>query len=188
MDHFLSLLPKACRLDLGLFAAAGIPRQGLAALANEDTIAQPTTKLTRMLSSGAQTMKPLPITKIHTILYVKDQTRSMDFYSRVLNCEPALNVAGMTEFTLSESCVLGLMPEMGIKLLLGDRLPDPADAAGIPRAELYLHVADPLEHHLRALEAGATELSGLANRDWGDRVAYSLDPDGHVLAFAEKGN
>ncbi|MEW6405763.1 MAG: hypothetical protein AB1649_28560 [Chloroflexota bacterium] len=29
-------------------------------------------------------------------------------------------------------------------------------------------------------------MSALADRDWGDRVAYSLDADGHVLAFTEK--
>ncbi|RJP55771.1 MAG: glyoxalase [Anaerolineaceae bacterium] len=122
----------------------------------------------------------------HLILYVQDQTRSAEFYSRVFDCEPTLNVPGMTEFPLSETCVLGLMPEAGIKRLLGDRLPDPASANGIPRAELYLRVTNPPEYHRRALDAGATELSELKDRDWGDRAAYSLDPDGHVLAFAEK--
>jgi uncharacterized glyoxalase superfamily protein PhnB len=126
------------------------------------------------------------IAKTHLILYVQDQTRSAEFYSRVFDCAPTLNVPGMTEFPLSESCVLGLMPEAGIKRLLGDLLPDPARGSGIPRAEIYLRVTDPLAYHRRALEAGAAELSPLADRDWGDRVAYSLDPDGHVLAFAEK--
>lgn len=126
------------------------------------------------------------IAKTHIILYVKDQTRSAEFYSRVLNCEPSLDVPGMTEFILSETCVLGLMPEAGIKRLLGEKLPDPAQAAGIPRAELYLCVANPLEYHLRAISAGAAELSELQDRDWGDRAAYSLDHNGHVLAFAEK--
>jgi uncharacterized protein len=92
----------------------------------------------------------------------------------------------MTEFTLSETCILELMPEAGIKRLLGDRLPDLAQANGVPRAEIYLHVTNPLDYHRRAIEAGATELSPLADRDWGDRVAYRLDPDGHVMAFAEK--
>jgi uncharacterized glyoxalase superfamily protein PhnB len=128
------------------------------------------------------------ITKTHLILYVKNQARSAEFYTRVLNCEPSLNVSGMTEFILSETCVLGLMPEAGIKLLLGDKLPDPAQAAGIPRAEIYLYVENPSDYHRRALEAGAIELSELQDRDWGDCAAYCLDPDGHVLAFAEKNN
>ncbi len=131
-------------------------------------------------------MTTTPIAKTHIILYVKDQTHSAEFYSRVLNCVPSLNVPGMTEFTLSDNTVLGLMPEAGIKRLLGEKLPDPARAAGIPRTEIYLRVTNPLTYHRRAIEAGATELSDLQDRDWGDRVAYSLDPDGHVLAFAGK--
>ena len=121
------------------------------------------------------------------VLYVADQERSTSFYSRVLGREPSLCVSGMTEFPLVDGSSLGLMPEAGIKRLLGDALPDPASAAGIPRAELYLLVDDPEAYHARALSAGARELSGLAKRDWGDRVAYCLDPDGHVLAFAERG-
>lgn len=127
-----------------------------------------------------------PIAKTDLILYVKDQARSAEFYSRVLDCAPSLNVPGMTEFILSDNTVLGLMPEAGIKRLLGEKLPDPARAAGIPRVEIYLHVTNPLAYHRRALEAGATELSELQDREWGDRAAYSLDPDSHVLAFAEK--
>lgn len=91
----------------------------------------------------------------------------------------------MTEFSLSDTCVLGLMPEAGIKRLLGSQLPDPAVANGTPRAELYLRVDNPQAFHQRALEMGARELSGLEKRNWGDLAAYSLDPDGHVLAFAK---
>ncbi len=122
----------------------------------------------------------------HFILYVADQARSTAFYSRVLDCQPTLNVPGMTEFTLSANTILGLMPIAGIKRLLGDQLPDPARSTGIPRSELYLLVQQPLDYHRRAIKAGAVELSGLEDRDWGHRAAYSLDPDGHVLAFAEQ--
>lgn len=90
----------------------------------------------------------------------------------------------MTEFALPGGAVLGLMPEAGIRRLLGDVLPDPVAARGVPRAELYLVVTDPAPYHARALAAGARELSGLARRDWGHWAAYSLDPDGHVIAFA----
>jgi len=118
------------------------------------------------------------------ILYVKDQAASADFYQRVLDRQPRLNVPGMTEFALTDGSVLGLMPAAGIKRFLGDRLPDPAQANGVPRAEVYLRVDDPAAYHERALTLGATEMDGLAHRDWGDIAAYSLDPDGHVLAFA----
>ena len=120
---------------------------------------------------------------INLILYVKDQARSREFYAIALGMAPRLDVPGMTEFELAAGCVLGLMPEKGIKRLLPG-LPDPEAGNGIPRAEVYLTVPDPDLYHARALAAGAGELSPMGPRGWGDRAAYSLDPDGHVLAFA----
>lgn len=120
----------------------------------------------------------------HFILYVADQARSTAFYEAALGLAPRLNVPGMTEFALPGGGVLGLMPEAGIRRLLGGALPDPALARAAPRCELYLLVDDPAAAHARALAAGARELSPLAPRDWGHTAAYALDPDGHVLAFA----
>lgn len=120
------------------------------------------------------------------ILYVADQSRAAEFYRAVLAIEPRLDVPGMTEFELGPACVLGLMPEAGIRRLLGEALPDPAAGNGVPRAELYLAVDDPGAYHARAIAAGARELSPLEPRGWGDDVAYALDPDGHVLAFARR--
>jgi predicted enzyme related to lactoylglutathione lyase len=120
----------------------------------------------------------------HFILYVEDQKRSTDFYSAVLRTEPRLCVPGMTEYALPGGGVLGLMPEAGIQKLLGPLLPDPSKARGTPRSELYLVVAEAEGHHSRSLAAGAKELSPMQMRSWGHVAGYSLDPDGHVLAFA----
>lgn len=124
--------------------------------------------------------------KAHLILYVADQQTSTEFYRSVLALEPTLNVPGMTEFTISDDCILGLMPERGIKRLLGDRLPDPAQANGIPRAELYLRVDEPEAYHRRAIGHGARELSAVDRRDWGDIAGYCMDRDGHVIAFSKE--
>jgi uncharacterized glyoxalase superfamily protein PhnB len=126
------------------------------------------------------------ITRAHLILYVADQRAAAAFWREVLDVAPRLDVPGMTEFSLGSGAVLGLMPEQGIRRLLGSALPDPAGASGVPRAEVYLVLeaaADVEAHHRRALAAGATELSPPAARDWGDVAGYSLDPDGHVVAF-----
>ena len=123
--------------------------------------------------------------RVHFILYVENQEESTRFYRSVLDLEPVLEVAGMTEFQLNESSVLGLMPETGIKKLLGPALPDPKDARGMPRAEIYLVVSHAKACYDRAMANGAKSLSELAMRDWGQQVAYCLDLDGHVLAFAE---
>lgn len=120
----------------------------------------------------------------HLILYVADQGRAREFYEAVLAVRPRLDVPGMTEFDLGDGAVLGLMPEAGIRRLLGDALPDPARASKVPRAELYLVVESPAQVHARALAAGARELSPPLPRDWGAVVGYCLDPDGHVLAVA----
>ncbi len=118
------------------------------------------------------------------ILFVEDQKRSTSFYSAVLSIEPRLCVPGMTEYALPGGGVLGLMPEAGIRKLLGPELPDPSKAQGIPRSELYLLVEKAEEHHSRSLACGARELSPMQSRGWGHVAGYSLDPDGHVLAFA----
>ncbi|MBZ0283409.1 MAG: glyoxalase [Anaerolineae bacterium] len=124
------------------------------------------------------------ILKSQTIMYVDDQHRSTEFYKVVLNKEPHLNTPGMTEFELTGGAVLGLMPKAAILRLLGDRLPNPLAPADMLRAEIYLIVDNPVQYHQRALDAGAHNLSDLADRDWGHSVAYCLDLDGHVLAFA----
>ncbi len=125
------------------------------------------------------------ITRSHFILYVEDPSSSKQFYSAVLGLEPTLDVPGMTEFRLNDGTVLGLMPVDGILRLLANRIPDPRGGSGIPRSELYLLVDDPGSYHRRAVSGGAKELSALAPRDWGHEAAYSLDADGHVLAFAK---
>jgi len=121
----------------------------------------------------------------HLILYVRDQSRSTDFYRIALDSAARLDVPGMTEFELRPGCVLGLMPEAGISRLIGPALPDPVAGRAGARAELYLVVADASAAHGRAIAAGGVELSAVAERSWGHRVGYVLDPDGHVLAFAE---
>lgn len=122
---------------------------------------------------------------VHLILYVSEQARARAFYRRALDTAPRLDVPGMTEFDLGGGAVLGLMPEAGIRQLLGPKLPDPS-ASQTPRAELYLRVSDPEAAHARALAAGGRELSPVRPRSWGDRAGYVLDPDQHVLAFASR--
>ncbi|MBK9401680.1 MAG: hypothetical protein IPN36_12755 [Bacteroidetes bacterium] len=50
--------------------------------------------------------------------------------------------------------------------------------------ELYLLVDDIEVTSAFALTAKAKLVSPAALRDWGHRVVYFSDPDGHVIAFA----
>lgn len=117
------------------------------------------------------------------ILYVEDQQVSTRFYEQLLNRTADLNVPGMTEFNLSPELKLGLMPNKGIAKILQDQLPHPSDGSGIPRCELYFMVENLETDFASACELGKL-ISPLENRDWGHRVGYLADPDGHVVALA----
>jgi len=122
------------------------------------------------------------------ILYVSSQEKSKQFYSEILKQSPSLDVPGMTEFTLANNLKLGLMPNDGIAKIVTPVLPDPTSGNGIPRCELYLLVDNLEEIFELAVQLGAKKVSDISVRDWGDRVGYMSDFDGHVIAFAEKSN
>ena len=120
------------------------------------------------------------------IIYVNNQEKSKIFYEKLLGYKPMLDVQGMTEFQLSDSVILGIMPEEGIMRILENKIPNPAHANGVPRSELYLFVDEPDQYYSRLVEAGGTGISKAEPRNWGDYVAYGSDIDGNILAFAKK--
>ncbi|MBK6610985.1 MAG: lactoylglutathione lyase [Sphingobacteriales bacterium] len=119
------------------------------------------------------------------ILYVKDQDASCKFYQNIFRRPPDLNVPGMTEFNISNNCKVGLMPNKGIANILGPKMPHPDTGTGIPRCELYLQVDNIQEEFENAIKSKAALISPIIDRDWGDKVCYFSDPDGHIIAFAE---
>lgn len=123
---------------------------------------------------------------IETVLYVNNQQVSTDFYTKIFRRNPDLNVPGMTEFRLAENYKLGLMPNNGIAKILSGRMPHPDQGNGIPRCELYLYVEDIELESDNAINSGAKLISPIEDRDWGDKVCYFADLDGHIIAFAKK--
>jgi hypothetical protein len=137
-----------------------------------------------MLAAQDRTERKMAMKEAYFILYVSDQAESALYYGEVLDRKPILDVPGITEFELRDGSILGLIPVQSAGRLLGKSLF--RSSSKVPKAELYLVVDDPGICHQRALDRGATELSPMQLRDWGHRAAYSMDHDGHVLAFAEK--
>lgn len=125
------------------------------------------------------------ILHVETILYVQDQVASTLFYSKLFRKKPDLEVPGITEFKINDQFKFGLMPNYGIQKIL-TTMPHPTLGTGIPRCEVYLEVNDIALEFNNALSAGATLISGMEARDWGDMVCYFADPDGHIIAFAQK--
>ncbi|WP_288982295.1 VOC family protein [uncultured Flavobacterium sp.] len=128
----------------------------------------------------------MKINQLEFILYVSNQEKSTKFYETILQQNPSLNVPGMTEFSLNEFVKIGLMPNEGIAKIITPILPHPTSGNGIPRCELYLQVENIETIFEGAKRAGAIEISPIALRDWGDRVGYVADFDGHVIAFATR--
>lgn len=113
------------------------------------------------------------------ILYVTDQDRAREFYQRVLDTHPTLDVPGMTEFDLG-GATLGLMPGADILTLLGGRI----RTGDGQRCELYLRRPDAAAALERAVANGGHLLDAIRSRPWGEQAGYVLDPDDHVLALA----
>jgi uncharacterized glyoxalase superfamily protein PhnB len=125
---------------------------------------------------------------IETILYVNDQEASCRFYQNLFRQPADLHVPGMTEFNVSANCKMGLMPNKGIAKILAGQTLHPDSGNGIPRCELYLYVDNIQFEFDNAIKSGAKLISQVLDRDWGDKVCYFSDPDGHIIAFAEKVN
>ncbi len=123
--------------------------------------------------------------EVEFILYVADQEQSREFYEQLLGLSPSLDVPGMTEFILKDGVKFGLMPQDGIANILSPTLSHPKKASGVPRCELYLKVDNASVYLEKGVRLGGLLISELQMRDWGDKVGYLSDFDGHVIAFAE---
>ena len=77
------------------------------------------------------------------------------------------------------------MPNNGIAKILSDKTPHPNQGNGIPRCELYFYVENIELEFENATKTGAKQISEIKNQDWGDKVCYFSDIDGHIISFAE---
>lgn len=126
------------------------------------------------------------MTKTYFIIYVEDQEKTKLFYELLFNKEPILDEPGMTEFELPDGSILGVMPIESIQKLFGSDFTNTHERKSLPQTEFYIIVENAIELHKRAIQLGATEIRKFDMMDWGDKVAYSINHDGHILAFAER--
>lgn len=128
----------------------------------------------------------MKISQAEIILYVANQEKSKLFYQTLFDKKPDLDVPGMTEFCINDFLKLGLMPNDGIAKIITPLMPHPNLGKGIPRCELYL-LTDDLENHFeKMLHFGATLVSPISERNWGDVAGYFADEDGHIIALAKR--
>jgi uncharacterized glyoxalase superfamily protein PhnB len=120
------------------------------------------------------------------IFFVQDQFKSKEFYKKVLQIEPVLDVPGMTEFMVFPGLKLGIMPAEGMHSILKGKISHPSLITDVPKSELYITVDNPSESLSRAIEHGAKLISNVESRNWGDDAGYCMDSDGYIIAFAKK--
>jgi len=126
------------------------------------------------------------MTKTLFIIYVENQEKSKMFYEFLFNKKPILDEPGMCEFELPDGSILGIMPNNSIEKLFGEKFKEKNINKTLPQTEFYFIVENAEELHARAVQLGATEIRAFEKMDWGDKVAYSINHDGHILAFAER--
>ena len=124
--------------------------------------------------------------KTFFIIYVENLEKTKTFYELLFNIRPIIDEPGMCEFKLLDGSTLGIMPSTSLSKLFGKSFEKQKKTRSLPSAEFYFIVDDPLLCHQRALQLGSTEIREFSEMDWGDKAAYSLNHDGHILAFAER--
>jgi lactoylglutathione lyase len=115
----------------------------------------------------------------HVILYVADLDRSTAFYRDMIGLDVKFSEAGYVEFA-TEGTKFGLYERDRLPGLIGR---GPA-ATGLGGEVLFLEPNVDREAE-RLADAGVPILFGPVDRPWGQRTVHVLDPDGHVVEFAQ---
>jgi catechol 2,3-dioxygenase-like lactoylglutathione lyase family enzyme len=118
----------------------------------------------------------------YVVLIVEDVARAVGFYTRALGLRLAHDAGTYAQLDTGPTRV-GLYQRAAMSQTLGRplRRPDP-DRPGF---ELGFKVADCDQAYARLLGQGAEPGAPPTDRPWGQRTAYVLDPDGHLVELAE---
>ena len=127
--------------------------------------------------------RPLRVAELdHVVVRCRDQAASLDFYTRVLGLELGHRSGSFAQLRTGATRV-ALYERAAMARTLGRplRAPDP-DAPGF---ELGFKVPDCDSAWAELLARGARPATPPVTRAWGQRTAYLLDPDGHLIELAQ---
>lgn len=124
--------------------------------------------------------------KTYFIIYVDNLDKTKMFYKLLFDIKPIIDEPGMCELELPNGAVLGIMSNSSLEKLFGTEYSINEKKRSSPKFEFYFQVDNAEALYQKALQLGALELRKFAEMDWGDKVAYCINHDGHILAFAEK--
>ncbi|MGH2571912.1 MAG: VOC family protein [Actinomycetota bacterium] len=116
----------------------------------------------------------------YVILYVGELERSIAFYRDVIGLPYKFHESGYAEFA-TEGTKFALYERARLPGLIGREA-----TQGGPAVEVAFLVERVDEEAARLRGAGVKILSGPVDRPWGQRTLHVLDPDGHVVEFAQE--
>lgn len=120
---------------------------------------------------------------IKTVFYVENLETSKLFYTTVLDQSPILDAPELVEFQLMRNFKLGLVPLKGVVHTLNLAVRHRPEGC-MPACEICLKHEDPEGCLVLFEAAGGKLIQPLKTMDWGEEVAYGLDPDGHMISFS----
>jgi predicted enzyme related to lactoylglutathione lyase len=125
------------------------------------------------------------IDHVLTVLAVTDVQRSVAFYEQVFGWPRRQDFPIYVELELPGGRGLAFYERGSFGINTGQVPLAVADGA-LTSTELYLRCEDLDGTITRLVSAGARALRPRMRKDWGDDVAYFADPEGNVIAVAQR--
>jgi catechol 2,3-dioxygenase-like lactoylglutathione lyase family enzyme len=124
---------------------------------------------------------------MQVVFAVADLARSLDFYERAFGWprNEAIDYTNDVELLPPDGGSLGLFERDGFAGLVGGE-PVEIPAGRMAPAYLYVRVDDAVAAVRRLEQAGGRRLGKLAPHSWGETAAWFADPDGNLVAVAER--
>ncbi len=123
--------------------------------------------------------------KIHFLLKVDDLNKSKIFYELLFASKPVVDEVNIVEFEINSGAILGLISDELLSNLFGNDLPERYSSKSSGISEVYLELTNADKYFEKSKQLGCIELSPFKERNWGHKVGYVLNHDGHIIAFAE---
>jgi len=118
----------------------------------------------------------------YVVLFVENFDAMMEFYTEKVGLPVRLIAEGYAEFAV-EGAKLALLARWRLPELVGqDHLERPTP--GAHGSAVTVLVEDVDRTHRSMAERGVRFLGTPADRPWGQRSAYLIDPEGHLIELA----
>lgn len=124
---------------------------------------------------------------MQVIFAVGDLTRSLAFYEQAFDWprNERIDYPDYVELHTPDGGTLGLYDRRGYEAMVGAEAAEPSGGRVSP-AYVYVRVEDARAAADRIEAAGGRPLSPLDPHSWGETAGWFADPDGNVIAVAER--